>query len=79
MKVQDIVTIDNDIQFGTPVFKDTRVPLVSLFIHLEKGYSIREFTDSFPSVTKEQCEAALGLAEKIFGSKNLDQLYEIAA
>lgn len=79
MKVNDIITIDPEIQFGTPVFTGTRVPVISLFLHLEKGITVDEFLNDFPSVTKEQCEAAIDLAGKLVSSKNISQLYEIAA
>jgi len=79
MNINDIITIQPDIQFGTPVFTGTRVPVVSLFLHLEKGISVDEFLIDFPSVTKEQCIAVIELAGKLINSKNLMQFYEDAA
>jgi uncharacterized protein (DUF433 family) len=79
MNINDIITIQPDIQFGTPVFTGTRVPVVSLFLHLEKGISIDEFLIDFPSVKKEQCYAAIELAGKLLSSKNLIRIYENAA
>ena len=38
---------------GKPVFKGTRVPVKALFDYLERGYSLDEFLECFPSVTKE--------------------------
>ncbi len=58
-----IVHSDPDILGGTPVFFGTRVPVKSLFDHLEAGDSLDEFLESFPSVTREQAIAALELAE----------------
>ncbi len=52
---------DPQILSGTVVFKGTRVPLQNLIDYLEGGYTIDEFVDDFPSVTKEQ--AVLGLEE----------------
>ncbi len=79
MNIHDYITINPDIQFGTPVFKGTRVPVISLFLHLEKGISVDDFLKDFPSVTKQQCEAVIEIAGKLVGSKNLSRLYEIAA
>jgi uncharacterized protein (DUF433 family) len=79
MEVKSILTVDPEIQNGQPVFKGTRVPVESLFMHLEKGVSIDSFLEDFPSVSKEQVIAALGLAEKLFTSGNISKLYEIAA
>lgn len=53
MNAQDLVTVDPDILGGTPVFKGTRVPIKTLFDYLEDSYSLDEFLECFPSVTKE--------------------------
>jgi uncharacterized protein (DUF433 family) len=49
-----VITHDPDILGGEPVFKGTRVPVKSLFDHLEAGDSIEDFLEGFPSVTREQ-------------------------
>ena len=46
---------------GAVVFISTRVPLQNLVDYLEGGYTIEEFLDDFPSVTREQ--AIRGLEE----------------
>jgi uncharacterized protein (DUF433 family) len=79
MKIQEIITIDQDILGGQPVFSGTRVPVESLFDHLEAGISLEEFLDDFPTVSKEQAIALLGMANKLFTSKNIAQLYEAVA
>ena len=38
-----VINIDPDILGGTPVFQGTRVPIESLFDHLEGGVSLDEF------------------------------------
>lgn len=43
-----------DILGGTPVFKDTRVPISTFFEYLEAGHSLNEFLEDFPTVTKQQ-------------------------
>ena len=53
MKSNDLITVDADILGGTPVFKGTRVPVKSLFDYLENNYTLDEFLDCFPSVTRE--------------------------
>ena len=57
-----VVHSDPDILGGTPVFVDTRVPVQSLFDHLEGGDTVDEFLRQFPSVKREQAIAALDLA-----------------
>ena len=47
---------------GTPVFAGTRVPVRSLFDHLEGGESLDEFLRQFPSVRRDQAVRALDMA-----------------
>ena len=63
--VTRIVHSDREILGGTPVFVGTRVPLKSLYDHLEAGDTLDEFLESFPSVTREQAVAALELGREI--------------
>ena len=77
--IKDYISIDKDILCGQPVFKGTRVPIETLFLHLEKGVSLGEFLEDFPTVSKEQAISVLGIAEKIMTSKNIEKLYETAA
>jgi uncharacterized protein (DUF433 family) len=49
----DLITIDPEILGGAPVFKGTRVPIKTLFEYLENNYSLEEFLECFPSVTRE--------------------------
>jgi len=77
--IKKLITIDKEILGGTPVFFKTRVPVETLFWHLEDGISLDEFLEDFPSVSKEQAVAVLKLAEKIIVSENLQKIYETAA
>ena len=79
MKITDVVTIDEEIQSGTPVFKGTRVPIQSLFWHLESGVTIDEFLEDFPSVTKKQVIQLLELSNKMVNTPQIIQLYETVA
>ena len=79
MKLQEIINIDTNIMGGTPVFNGTRVPIQSLFWHIEEGISIEDFIDDFPSVSREQINALLELVGKTFDSQNIHHVYEIAA
>ncbi|MGL4514728.1 MAG: DUF433 domain-containing protein [Lacipirellulaceae bacterium] len=61
--MSSVVHIDPEILGGTPVFKGTRVPVVSLFDHLRGDYTVNEFLEQFPSVTPEQADALLAEAQ----------------
>ena len=78
MDLKDIISNDNEVLGGQTVFKGTRVPVETLFDHLEAGITIDAFLDDFPSVTKEQAIALLEYANKLLNTKNLDQLYAAA-
>ena len=54
-----LITIDPEIHSGTPVFKGTRVPIKTLFDHLEAGDSLEVFLEDFPSVSRELAVALL--------------------
>ena len=59
-----LITIDPDIQSGTPVFAGTRVPVQNLFDYLEEGDSLGVFLKQFPSVTRERAVAVLEKARE---------------
>lgn len=58
------VHCDPEVLGGTPVFRGTRVPLRNLIDYLERGYSLDEFLDAFPSVSRGQAVAALEAAHE---------------
>jgi uncharacterized protein (DUF433 family) len=60
-KQPSVVHSDPEILGGKPVFRGTRVPLRNLIDYLERGHSLDEFLDAFPSVSREQAIAALGV------------------
>lgn len=53
MDTGDLITVDPEILGGVPVFKGTRVPIKTLFEYLENDYSLEEFLECFPSVTRD--------------------------
>jgi uncharacterized protein (DUF433 family) len=57
--MSNVVSQDPEILGGEPVFAGTRVPVKSLFDHLEAGDSIDQFLEGFPSVKREQVIALL--------------------
>ncbi|MBF9253085.1 DUF433 domain-containing protein [Pontibacter sp. 172403-2] len=79
INIWDFISIDRKILGGQPVFEGTRVPIETLFLHLEKGVPLAEFLEDFPTVSKEQAIRVLGIAEKIMPPKNIEKLYETAA
>jgi uncharacterized protein (DUF433 family) len=64
MKAEELIQTDPEILGGIPVFKGTRVPIRSLFDHLEGGDSIDDFLEGFPSVRREQVVALLEMSQQ---------------
>jgi uncharacterized protein (DUF433 family) len=64
MNTGDLITIDPDILGGAPVFKGTRVPIRTLFEYLENDYSLEEFLECFPSVTRDLARQVLERSEQ---------------
>ena len=64
MDRSDIITIDPEILGGVPVFKGTRVPIKTLFQYLEDNYSLEEFLECFPSVSRELARQVLECSEQ---------------
>jgi len=64
MNSSDIITIDPEILGGAPVFKGTRVPIKTLFEYLENNYSLEQFIECFPSVSRELARQVLERSEQ---------------
>ena len=79
MDISKLITFDNEVLGGQQVFAGTRVPVESLFDHLEAGVPLSEFLEDFPTVSKEQAIAVLDMANKVMTAKNVEQLYAAVA
>ncbi len=75
----NVINIDPDILGGTPVFDGTRVPIESLFDHLEDGVSLDDFLEDFPTVSREQAVQVLEMAEEVVTSSGFSSIYETIA
>ena len=63
--IDNVITCDDEILSGTPVFTSTRVPIKNLIDYLEAGDSLDEFLDDFPSVSRDQAIQTLELAKEM--------------
>ena len=64
MTAERTIVVDPEVMHGTPCFRGTRVPFQNLMDYLEGGYSLREFLDQFPTVTREITVQALEEAKE---------------
>jgi len=70
MNTRESVVVRNaKILGGTPVFRGTRVPLQLLFDSLERGHTLEEFLEGYPTVSREMAIAALEEAQQLLAGK----------
>ncbi|MCG8353708.1 MAG: DUF433 domain-containing protein [Chloroflexales bacterium] len=60
-----VIVKSPDILSGTPIFAGTRVPIKNLLDYVRAGESIATFLEDFPSVSHDQANAVLALAETL--------------
>jgi uncharacterized protein (DUF433 family) len=65
MPHEKVIESNPEILGGAPVFRGTRVPIKSLFDHLEAGDSIDDFLEGFPSVRREQVISLLEISQNL--------------
>lgn len=51
---ESVVVQDSEILSGTPVFAGTRVPVRNLLDYVEGSYTLDQFLEDFPAVSKTQ-------------------------
>jgi uncharacterized protein (DUF433 family) len=66
---ESVVVKNPNILSGTPVFRGTRVPLQLLFDSLERGQTLEEFLEGYPTVSREMAIAALHEAQQLLSAK----------
>jgi uncharacterized protein (DUF433 family) len=63
--LSEAIVADPEILGGGQVFRGTRVPVASLFEHLESDCSLDEFLENFPTVTHAAAVAVLMGAQEL--------------
>src|ERR1051325_7261271 len=63
MKRDKFIRVDREIMGGEPVFAGTRVPVKTLFEHLQSGCTLEEFLKWFPTVSREAATKTIAKAE----------------
>lgn len=68
MTIDQAVSRDPGVMSGALCFRGTRVPVSTLFAHLQAG-ELNEFYAGFPNVTPEMVEAVLRGSEELLESR----------
>jgi uncharacterized protein (DUF433 family) len=63
-EIAQLINRDPEIMGGRPVFRGTRVPIEALLDWMGGGYSLDDFLDNFPSVSRKQAQDLLRLANE---------------
>ena len=79
MHINELIASDPDILSCQTVFAGTKVPVETLFDHLEVDIPLDEFLDDFPTLSRAQAVALLEVASKLLTDKNIRQVYAAAA
>lgn len=67
--MDDVIVRNPKILGGTPVFRGTRVPLQLLFDSLERGHTLDEFLQGYPSVSRDVAIRALEEAQQLLSAR----------
>ena len=65
MNWRDYITVDPEICHGRACFKGTRVLVSTILDNLAAGLDSEEITTSYPSITHESVQAAVGYAAEL--------------
>ena len=74
-----LVTHNQNILGGIPVFTGTRVPVKTLFDYLKANHPLDDFLDDFPTVERGQAQQVLEAAQRQWQEPGGEAVYEIAA
>ena len=64
-RISDIITVDPGLMHGVPCFRGTRVPVQLLLDDLKSGNTIDDFLAGCPTVTRDQVESYLEIAQHL--------------
>lgn len=76
---QSLITRNENILGGIPVFAGTRVPIKTLFDYLKTNHPLDDFLDDFPTVARGQAQQVLEAAQRQWQEPGGEAAYEIAA
>jgi uncharacterized protein (DUF433 family) len=67
--MESVIVKNPKILSGAPVFRGTRVPLQFLFDCLERGHTLEEFLEGYPTLSRQMAIAALEEAQQLLSAK----------
>jgi len=61
---QNLITRNDNILGGIPVFTGTRVPIKTLFDYLKANHPLDDFLDDFPTVARGQAQQIIEVVQQ---------------
>ena len=77
--LQTLITRNENILGGIPVFTGTRVPINTLFDYLKANHPLDDFFDDFPTVARGQAQQLIEIVQKQIQEPSYEAVYEITA
>ncbi len=74
-----LITRNENILGGIPVFTGTRVPVNTLFDYLKANHPLEDFLDDFPTVARKQAERVIEAVQRQMLKASYEVLDEIVA
>lgn len=66
-----VISTDDDVLQGRPVFENTNVPVQTMFEYLEDGKSIERFLNDYPAVNQKQAVDVIRMAKMLITSQHI--------
>ena len=76
---QSLITRNENILGGIPVFAGTRVPVKTLFDYLKANHPLDDFLDDFPTVARGQAQQVIEVVQRQLQEPSYEAVYEAAA
>jgi len=76
---ESLITRNENILGGIPVFTGTRVPVKTLFDYLKANHPLDDFLDDFPTVARGQAQQIIEVVQRQLQEPSYEAVYEAAA
>ncbi len=75
---QTLITRNENILGGIPVFTGTRVPVKTLFDYLKANHPLDDFLDDFPTVARRQAQQMIEVVQQQIQEPSYEAVYHEA-
>lgn len=65
------IEINQNVRFGKPVIKGTRIAVADILYLIEGGYNIKDIPNQYPTVSLSMAKKALRYAANILGKEEV--------